>query len=132
MSFRSTLEAISLLDSAQVNGKEVIEYLRGLGLQHGEFATIHGDSGSTDFVKVLVPGSEGKSSGGHAPTLGVIGRLGGIGARHEMIGLVSDGDGAVSASTVAAWPDHENRLLRERTPGGRKSARFHQGPPLAN
>jgi hypothetical protein len=101
VSFRSTLEAISLLDSAQVNGKEVIEYLRGLGLQHGEFATIHGDSGSTDFVKVLVPGSEGKSSGGHAPTLGVIGRLGGIGARPEMIGLVSDGDGAVSALAVA-------------------------------
>jgi len=101
VSFRSTLEAISLLDSAQVSGKEVIEYLRCLGLPHGEFATIRGDSGCTDFIKVVIPGSHGKSSGGDAPTLGVIGRLGGIGARPEMIGLVSDGDGAVSALAVA-------------------------------
>lgn len=101
MSFRSTLEAISLLDSAQVSGKEVIEYLRCLGLPHGEFATIRGDNGCTDFIKVVIPGSHGKSSGGDAPTLGVIGRLGGIGARPEMIGLVSDGDGAVSALAVA-------------------------------
>jgi hypothetical protein len=50
---------------------------------------------------VRIPGATGKKSGGRSPTLGVIGRLGGIGARPERIGLVSDGDGAVAALSVA-------------------------------
>lgn len=33
--------------------------------------------------------------------MGIVGRLGGIGARPEMIGQVSDGDGALAALTVA-------------------------------
>ncbi|WP_254171499.1 DUF1177 family protein, partial [Clostridioides difficile] len=37
-----------------------------------------------------------------APTLGILGRLGGIGARPEVIGFVSDGDGALVAIAVAA------------------------------
>ncbi|MGE5653000.1 MAG: DUF1177 domain-containing protein, partial [Bacillota bacterium] len=57
--------------------------------------------GSTDFVKVLIPGRMGRSIQGPAPTLGIIGRLGGIGARPGRIGLVSDGDGAVTALAVA-------------------------------
>ncbi|UUZ97719.1 DUF1177 domain-containing protein [Paenibacillus sp. P25] len=48
-------------------------------------------------MKIVVPGSEGKSKGGSAPTFGIIGRLGGIGARPSRIGLVSDADGAVAA-----------------------------------
>src|SRR5699024_9275925 len=36
-----------------------------------------------------------------APTLGIIGRLGGVGARPEQIGFVSDGDGALAALTSA-------------------------------
>jgi len=42
-----------------------------------------------------------ESKKGNAPTLGVIGRLGGVGARPEVIGLVSDGDGALTALSVA-------------------------------
>ena len=54
--------------------------------------------GSTDFVEGRrYPGSRGKASGGAAPTLGIIGRLGGLGARPERIGFVSDGDGALTA-----------------------------------
>lgn len=50
---------------------------------------------------------EGKSNAGrsntdHAPTLGIIGSLGGIGARPHKIGLVSDADGAITALAVAA------------------------------
>jgi len=50
---------------------------------------------------------EGKSNAGrsntdHAPTLGIIGRLGGIGARPHKIGLVSDADGAITALAAAA------------------------------
>lgn len=40
--------------------------------------------------------------GGSAPTLGILGRLGGLGARPERIGMVSDGDGALIALAVAA------------------------------
>jgi hypothetical protein len=39
--------------------------------------------------------------GGQAPTLGIIGRLGGLGARPERIGFVSDGDGAWVAVSAA-------------------------------
>jgi len=44
----------------------------------------------------------GKSNTDHAPTLGIIGRLGGIGARPHKIGFVSDADGAITALAAAA------------------------------
>jgi len=62
---------------------------------------ITGAKGATDFVKLVVPGSNGRRAGGSAPTLGVVGRLGGIGARPTRIGLVSDGDGAIAAVAAA-------------------------------
>ncbi len=40
--------------------------------------------------------------GGDAPTIGLLGRLGGLGARPERIGFVSDGDGALVALACAA------------------------------
>lgn len=101
MSFRATLEALSVLDSANVDGKQVAQVLDSFGVKNVEPSIIHGDKGRTDFIKAVIPGSCGKKNGGNAPTLGVIGRLGGIGARPEMIGLVSDGDGAVAAIAVA-------------------------------
>ena len=60
-----------------------------------------GKAGSTDFVRCVVPGTRGRRAGGDAPTLGIVGRLGGIGARPAKIGLVSDGDGAVTAVACA-------------------------------
>jgi hypothetical protein len=62
---------------------------------------ITGAKGGTDFVKIVVPGSHGRLAEGSAPTLGVVGRLGGIGARPTRIGLVSDGDGAIAAVAAA-------------------------------
>ncbi len=41
-------------------------------------------------------------SGNFAPTIGLLGRLGGLGARPERIGFVSDGDGALVALACAA------------------------------
>jgi hypothetical protein len=57
--------------------------------------------GSTDFIRVLVRGTRGKTRGGGAPTLGIIGRLGGIGVRPHAIGLVSDADGAITTIACA-------------------------------
>lgn len=98
---KQVIEIMELLDSATVDGQRVAQYLRGRGLNDVEVKPIQGDRGSTDFIKIRVPGKEGKTSGGDAPTLGVVGRLGGVGARPELIGLVSDGDGAVTALSVA-------------------------------
>jgi len=98
---KQVLEVYELLDSAEVDGGDVAALLRSRGLDDVSVKTIKGERGQTDFVKVLVPGTEGKTGGGSAPTLGVIGRLGGVGARPERVGIVSDGDGAVTALSCA-------------------------------
>ena len=98
---RQVLEMYELLDSPTASGSEVSELLRSRGLEDVSVKTIKGERGQTDFIKIRIPGTEGKTGGGGALTLGVIGRLGGVGARPEMVGLVSDGDGAVTALSVA-------------------------------
>jgi hypothetical protein len=97
MVWRQVLDAFDVLDSAHADGSRVEALLRRSGLTEVSTVRIQGERGSTDFVKAVVPGSRGKTSGGYAPTLGIIGRLGGLGARPEMIGFVSDGDGALAA-----------------------------------
>lgn len=101
MSFRAVLDAMALLDDPQASGQAVVAAVQSEGPCQARWQRIEGEAGHTDFVKVLVPGRKGKSAGGIGPTLGIIGRLGGIGARPEMIGLVSDGDGAVAAVAIA-------------------------------
>ena len=98
---KQVIEVMELLDSAVVTGDDVREFLQGRGLKDIEVKTIIGEKGSTDFVKIKVKGGHGKFKGGSAKTLGVIGRLGGIGARPEQIGLVSDADGAIVALSLA-------------------------------
>lgn len=98
------LSIIDLLDTPQAAAKPVIDYLRTLSPQFVEFETetAAGSKGSTDFVRIIVPGTRGKRSGGSARTLGVIGRLGGVGARPDIAGFVSDGDGAAAAIAAAS------------------------------
>ena len=98
---KQVLEIYELLDGAEVTGDDVASLLRFRGLSDISVKTIRGERGKTDFIKVRVPGTEGKLGGGSSPTLGVIGRLGGVGARPEMLGIVSDGDGAVTVLSVA-------------------------------
>ncbi len=100
MALKQTIEAYELLDSAAVNGDTVATLLRERGLQV-EVTTVRGEQGSTDFILSLIPGTAGKKTGGRTPTLGIIGQLGGIGARPAAIGLVSDADGAITAIACA-------------------------------
>ncbi|MFL1996341.1 DUF1177 domain-containing protein [Lysinibacillus irui] len=103
MSLKHVIELYEVMDSINVNGETIKEYLHNIDSKADvKVKTIQGESGSTDFVRVLVKGKNGKSSGGNAPTLGIIGRLGGIGARPEMTGFVSDGDGALACMAGAA------------------------------
>ncbi len=101
---RQVMTILDLVDRPDASGKLVAEQLRALAGPGAtvEVETISGERGSTDFVRVHIPGSHGRTAGGQAPTLGVIGRLGGLGARPEMIGYVSDGDGATAALATAA------------------------------
>jgi len=98
---KQVIEIYDLLDRATVTGQDVVDLLAARGLDDLRLQTITGEQGSTDFIQITVPGREGKTRGGAAPTLGVVGRLGGVGARPERIGLVSDADGAVTALACA-------------------------------
>lgn len=101
MVLRQVLDAFDVLDSAAVDGQRVVALLTSSGVTDVRIERVTGPNGYTDFVKVLIPGSDGHATGGSAPTLGIIGRLGGLGARPERIGFVSDGDGALAAIAAA-------------------------------
>lgn len=102
MLLKQILEVYDLIDDARANGQAVKKYLESIKKTDIEVKTLSGEKGATDFVRILIAGKEGKSKGGEAPTLGVLGRLGGIGARPEQIGFVSDGDGALVSLAIAA------------------------------
>lgn len=101
MSLKYTMEVMELLDDPNANGKMVVELFTEFSYVEASYQTVAGESGSTDFIKILVKGAEGKSGGGSSPSLGIVGRLGGLGARPSRIGFVSDGDGAAAAITAA-------------------------------
>lgn len=93
--FDAIQQAYDVLDHPEADGEAVRAALEGIGVDV-DVTTITSDEGSTDFVKVAIPGDEPG-----APTLGVIGRLGGAGARPDEIGMVSDADGAIVALATA-------------------------------
>jgi hypothetical protein len=101
MSLQQTLIVFDVIDSAYVSGQEVVDLFAGYPDVTATTHRAEGQKGGTDFVRITVPGSQGKRRGGNAPTLGIIGRLGGIGARPTRIGVVSDADGAIAAVTSA-------------------------------
>ena len=102
MSWLQMLELYDLLDDPNASGEKAAEYLRGKGIEDVSLEKPLGDAKNVTFVKAVIPGTSGRRAGGSAPTLGIVGRLGGIGARPARIGFTSDGDGALSALTIAA------------------------------
>lgn len=103
MPMKQLIDLFDLLDSSTVNGKTVEKYLRSIQPDADiEVYPLTGPKGTTDMVKIRIPGKNGKTAHGTAPTIGVLGRLGGLGARPAQIGFVSDGDGALVALSVAA------------------------------
>ena len=102
MMMRQIMDVYDLVDRSDASGMLMEEYMRSLGAEDVQVTTIEGPKGKTDMIRITIPGTRGRSTGGDAPTLGVLGRLGGLGARQEQIGMVSDGDGALVALAVAA------------------------------
>ena len=100
MILKQVLDIYELLDRPDANGEEIANLLRERGAENVTVTRLHGN-GYTDNIKVIVAGSNGKISGGNAPTLGIIGRLGGVGARPGINGFVSDGDGALTVLAAA-------------------------------
>lgn len=101
---KHVLDVMELLEGPEINVSKVLDYYKVLGIKDSEVSTqeIREDKGSTKFIKLSIRGKNGKSNGGSAPTLGIIGRLGGIGARPQVTGFVSDADGAITALSAAA------------------------------
>ncbi|MEK5644616.1 MULTISPECIES: DUF1177 domain-containing protein [Paenibacillus] len=101
MTLKQTMISLDAMDDGYVTGEKVKALFADYAEISVEVQTVTGEKGSTDFIKIVIPGTEGKSKGGSVPTLGIVGRLGGIGARPSRIGLVSDADGAVAAVASA-------------------------------
>ncbi len=98
---KQVAEIVDLLDGADASGTTVANFFAAHGFGDCGVKTVSSPEGSTDFIRLYIQGRSGRARGGSAPTLGVIGRLGGVGARPHVIGLVSDADGAVTALAVA-------------------------------
>lgn len=96
MAFQQALEAYELLSSAKVNGNAVAELLRRRGVAEVKVERVKGAKTETDFVSCLLPGADPA-----LPALGIVGRLGGVGARPDVVGLVSDADGGIVAFAAA-------------------------------
>ncbi|WP_085505775.1 DUF1177 domain-containing protein [Thalassobacillus devorans] len=101
MSLHYAMQSIELLDDSSITGKKVINIFNDYEHVEASSETVEGEQGSTDFIKILIKGENGKYLGGSAKTFGLVGRLGGIGARPSRIGIVSDADGAVAAIAAA-------------------------------
>jgi hypothetical protein len=91
------IEAAAIVDRADTGGGVLDESLRRRGYAGLEVVRLTGEQGATDFVRARFPGRRGRTTGGQAPTLGIVGRLGAAGYRPEQIGMVSDADGALVA-----------------------------------
>ncbi|MGE8565821.1 MAG: DUF1177 domain-containing protein [Achromobacter sp.] len=93
---KQVIDTIELLSSAYITGDAVAKVLRDAGDCEVEVTRLERDGAATDFLSIVIPGLDAS-----APQLGIVGRLGGIGARPAVTGLVSDSDGAVVAIAAA-------------------------------
>ena len=94
-------ELFELLDRADASGELVQNLFTGYPDVQTTVEIKTAGEHQTDYITILIPGKNGKTVNGTAPTLGIIGRLGGLGARPTVKGFVSDGDGALGALTAA-------------------------------
>jgi len=101
MALKQVIEIYEMLDRPDISGEDLRTFFIDRGLRQTRTWRVKGRRGHTDFVHILIPGKSGKTNKGPRRTLGVIGFLGGIGARPQRTGMVSDADGALTALAVA-------------------------------
>jgi len=90
------LAVMELLDDPSADGRKVCDLFKDFEGVHAEYETVRTSRGKTDIVRITISGRDSS-----APVLGIVGQLGGVGARPEMVGLVSDADGAIAALACA-------------------------------
>ncbi len=90
----SIIKVIDILDSPKVSEKDIEELVRLCKNVSTEFERLKGERGETLFTKIVFDFGNGRR-------IGIIGRLGGIGARPHIVGMVSDADGAIVALAIA-------------------------------
>ncbi|MGV0868977.1 DUF1177 domain-containing protein [Corynebacterium kalidii] len=119
MSLREIMEICDLMDDPGLTGERIAGLLRSpaapgvrVDVERVSYDEPEDTSRLCDFIKVTIPGTDGASSGGDAPTLGLIGRLGAQQAQPERIGFVSDADGSIVVLAAAL------RLIRLAAAGG--------------
>ena len=83
-----------VLDDPNVNGSRIKRIFESYDADV-QVKTLESEKGKTDVVTIRIPGKGGRF------VLGIVGQLGGVGARPNFLGLVSDGDGAVVALSSA-------------------------------
>ncbi|OTA18910.1 hypothetical protein Xbed_02896 [Xenorhabdus beddingii] len=120
MSMKYISQVYDLMDDPNVNGQKVVELLNSFDAPHAQviltsvnYEAPEDTSQLCDFIKVIIPGTDGKQQGGSYPTMGIIGRLGAQQAQPNRIGLVSDADGSIVALASAM------KLLEMATKGNR-------------
>ncbi len=103
MALKQVLEMYDFLDRPSIEAGELKMLYVDRGLKATELTSrrVKGAKGETLFVKIVIHGQAKRLRRRRTPTLGIIGRLGGIGARPHRIGLVSDADGAITALSSA-------------------------------
>ena len=94
---KQVLEIVELLDRPEIAAANIVHLFTRPGIPEVEVQPVRTEKGSTLFIKLRVPGTHGATVGGDAPTLGIIGCLGGVRTKPEPIGLVSDADGCAAA-----------------------------------
>jgi hypothetical protein len=99
LALKQLLEIYESLDSPKASGYRVAEIFASRNIDVN-VQSLTSDVGATDFVSIEIYGKHGHKLGGTFPTIGIIGRLGGVGARPNLIGLVSDADGCITALSV--------------------------------
>ncbi len=104
MAFKQVIDVYELLETPRIEPNEIKDFFVAQGLDESEIEmqNIKENKGETLFIKIRIQGKKESLKEKSAPTLGIIGRLGGIGARPHKIGLVSDADGAITALAAAA------------------------------
>lgn len=92
MLLKQVIDVYDQLDDPNASGHSVLDLFKNYPDIKTTLETVQGQKGTTDCITITIPGRNK-----NAPKLGIIGRLGGIGARPKVNGFVSDGDGALAA-----------------------------------
>lgn len=103
MNYKFLIELYEMLDTSEINMEKIVSYFKNINSNFKiETYELMGNNGVTNMIKMLIPGTNGYTNNGDAKTLAILGRLGGLGARPNITGFVSDGDGALAVLATAA------------------------------